>query len=763
MPQHSNLTLCYEAIQRIYRNAVVSHIRRRMTSSYPQEFSEKLAKPLQKEWAKMKESALERRHTGELLNEIADDFDLLGVNHFFSIFEVHLDVLCDFTAGVTEEQKKKEKQALLQWMKSIKNLRDPLSHPSNEDFTFEDSFVLMDCARRVLLRFGLNAEGEQIKALTEQLSGRPLSMLPGIEPLEDRLPPRESIVVDFIGRKRELDALWEWFSDPLSRKWFLAGEGGKGKSAIAYTFGTEVKFKAPSPFQIVLWLSAKKKAFQSGRTVPIAEPDFCNLDSALNCLLEEYGWANEIEAPPEGKRERVLELLDTFPALIIVDDIDSLEGDAEDAIEFFSDFVPKTKSKVLFTSRRTHFGMGNRTTHIGGLETNDAHSFIQSRCKLMELDLDLLPEKSIREIIRVTEASPLYIEDLLRLVSVVPAHEAVRLWREKGGDEARQYALGREQDMLSADARKVLVAACVAGRAVSMPEMEATTALSTERLAAALAELQRLFLVAKPHLIEGEQRFEVNINTRALVIKVEASSDLFRRIESAYKAVSGKVPDVGRGEIGAIIRQAVFHVRNHAQPKAEELLIKALEKYGENRDLLAFLGWVYRTWDPPRVNDARERFKRAHQLKYPGEEMYRHWSQMEINEREWSRAARAAEYGLKLIATSRLLLYLAGYSRSRLGKELLGGLHRERAKEELMLAKDSLERALMPPELLDLDARNLNADIFRALVLNSELLQDPPLLHSYLKRWQEEHPDDPNLQSERSRLTKLGLLKVQTE
>src|ERR1035437_5350097 len=95
---------------------------------------------------------------------------------FFNLFDQRYDDLCLPTLGIKEDQRKKEKQALVQWMKTIKNLRDPLSHPSEEDFSFEESFDLLYCARRVLLRLQLKPEADQIKDLMDALSGRPRSI-----------------------------------------------------------------------------------------------------------------------------------------------------------------------------------------------------------------------------------------------------------------------------------------------------------------------------------------------------------------------------------------------------------------------------------------------------------------------------------------------------------------------------------------------------------------------------------------------------------
>jgi tetratricopeptide (TPR) repeat protein len=371
----------------------------------------------------------------------------------------------------------------------------------------------------------------------------------------------------------------------------------------------------------------------------------------------------------------------------------------------------------------------------------------------MGVDLSILTKSLIAEIIKMTEASPLYIEDLVRLFALIPPHEATKAWKDKVGDEARLYALGREIDLLSKKACEVLVAACASPGPVSYPELEAVTGLSSDVLMGALGELQRLFLVPKPTLIEGEQRYEMNLNTRALVRKLYGASDLYRRVDAAHKAVSGRLIKAGRPQVAAIIRQAVFSVRNKDFRQAEQLLTKALEKFPNDADLLGFLGWVFKAWDPPRITDARENFKRAWQLKCDNEGMYKHWSRMELDLHEWTKAAESAERGLKLIPNGAQLLYYAGMARSRLGRELLRGMHNERAAEELTKAHSFLERALRSPESLEYGERKLNADIYRALVLNCDLRKDIKGLTDYFARWRGEHPDDPDAETEWVRLS----------
>jgi len=755
-----NLVVCYEGIQRIYRNAIVRFLRTKMHEAFPEAFEDKLRAPFQKEWDGVKQNALISRNTGELTASVSDDFDLLSVNHFFNLFDAYYDALLGASSGNAEE-KKRQKQTFLNWIKTIKNLRDPLSHPVEEDFSREDAFQILDCARRVLIRLNLVGDANQIKNLMDRLFITLMDIDAQTIPLEDRLPPRESIVVGFVGRDKELNELREWFFDPVSRRWALAGEGGKGKSALAYGFAVEVKLKAPKPFQAVLWLSAKKRRFLEGTTITIEDPDFSDLDSALSGLLTHYGWIEETDNPTESKRKRVLELLSEFPAFLVVDDIDSLETENENVIEFFSLHVPQTRSKVLFTSRRTIFGMGGTTTHVSGFTEDDTQKFILSRCQIMELDPAIFNKAVIQRIIKATEGSPLYIEDLLRLTAVVQsASEAIKLWEERGGNNARRYALGRECEKLTSPARKVLLAACIWPGPVSFAEIETVTGASRESITAAIQELQRLFLAPKPRLIEGEHRFEVNFNTRVLVREEFGSSEEYRRIQQAYRVISEGLQKIGRGDVGALIRQAVLLIRDYRHLEAEELLLKALQKYPSDPDLIGILGLVYKTWQPPRITDARERFNRSWQLKCLKQEMYEHWCRMEIKEYEWTRAAEAAEKGLKVLPDNRMLLYLAGYSHSRLAKELQGGLHHSKAQKEMSEARKLLEAALKAPNELEVRERSLNADIYRALVLACEMAADTKGMQHYFRLWRSEHPDDPHAASEWERVSKRYALQA---
>lgn len=747
-----NIVICYEGIQRIYRNAIVGYVRSRFQAAFPVDYAAKLRSPFQKEWDEIVKNASISRTTGELASKIQDDFDFLSVNHFFNLFDSYFDQLVVYKDSISIEQKRKQKQALLTWMKTVKSLRDPLSHPGEEDFTKEDAFQLLDCARRVLLGVDLQEGALNLKKLIDEVYS-PLAS--SRLALEDCLPPRESIVVDFIGRDKELTDLRDWFFDPVSRRWALAGEGGKGKSALAYNFAVEVKMSAPEPYQAVFWMSAKKRKFLEGATVSIESPDFSDLDSALISLLVNYGWVEEIAFPIETKRKLVLELLDKFPALLVVDDVDSIESENEDVIEFFSLQLPTTRSKVLFTSRRTIFGMGNATTYVSGFNEIDAERFIYSRCQLTGLDVALFSKKIVQKIVKITEGSPLYIEDLVRLTAIVNSvSDVIKIWEERGGHEARKYALGRECEILTTNARKILLAASIWSGPVSFSEIEAVTGSSRETITAGLQEVQRLFLAPKPRLIDGEQRFEINLNIRRLVREVYGATQEYRRIQIAYKTISDGVSNVGMGDVGALIKQALYLLRVFKYQEAEDTLLKALNKYPSHPDLIGFLGLVYKSWDPPRLTDAREKFLRASQLRCAKQEMYEQWCWMELREQEWVKAFEASEKGLKVLFNNKTLLYLAGYSKNRLARELQKGLHHGRAEREIVESRKYLEKALGITDDLDSKEKALSPKIYRALVVVCDMASDVKGIKEYFKLWLNECPNDPDAESEWDRISK---------
>ncbi len=752
--QMSCNSICYEAL-RVFRNTMVDYVRVRLGEVFPHDHIAKLRKPFATEWDGLKEKAVAARKSGGTETIVIDDYDLLDVGHLFNIFDVYFDKIFSVAALEGRNYPKPVKAKLLGNLKAIKDLRDPLSHPVTEEVSYEEAIGVMIDARQVLLSLGLEESAKRVASLMSSLP-RPESAFadetPQIESLVN-LPTEDSIYFDFVGRRELRDQLVEWFAQKNNKRCLLAGDGGKGKSAVAYKFARDLAEK-DEHYKLIAWLSAKKRKFEDGQTVPVDAPDFVDLESAIDRLLIHYGQLpSEVSESVEGKKIKLFQLLNEFPAFLVIDDIDTVLSD-EEVVGFFTFEVPNTQSTVLLTSRRAIPGI--KSFALKGFELLEAKNFIESRIELYDLDPTCCPPELAKQILEATDGSPLYMDDLMRLGRILPLANALGVWKEKKGDEARKYALQRELEKLSSDARRVLIAASINEEPVSFAELVAVLSFSEERVFDALAELQTLFLVPKPRLVEGEQRFALNANTRKLVQLVEGSSDLYQRIKVASKALAGEVPEVGRGVVSTLLRQAYLLTNSGKLPDAESLLLSALVKYPHTPDLEGFLGFVYKRWD--RYTDATKHFEEAHKLKSKNRETYRHWVKMEMALHEWTRAIAVADKALKLIPDFYEMKALRAECKVRSGTDLNRRLQKEKAFKLWDECAAELKVSFKDPDKLAQGEREISAAMYKTLIICLDCLGNHKDLKEWHTRWQKEHPDDPFVSRQREYIeTKRGL------
>lgn len=753
MSTFDNTVLTYAAIQRTFRNVVVRYVREKLRGRFGEAAEVELRKPFKaEEWEKVKSGAMEPRALGTVATAVVDEFDLMSVNHFYNVFEKHWEVLKPSNApvGVHEDVVKK---GLLGFLREVKSVRDPMSHPPEADLSREDAFRVIDSARRVLLTLNL----PDAETLQRQANDIWSGAAEPVTPLAARIPASDAIVQRFIGRETELLDLWRWLADRDARRWLLVGDGGKGKSALAYEFACSVRDRAPEGLIGVAWLSAKVRRFAEGEVLSDITPDFSTLDEALRQLLAFY------DKPPDAETETrellaiCLQLLEELPLLLVVDDVDSIETQEEDVVEFFSVRVPSTRSRVLFTSRRTLLGFGKTTTLVQGFDIPQGTQFIKSRVDMFDLDSRSFGTDSVKRLVRATDGSPLYLEDLLRLSAVAGSLDhAIRAWTERDGAEARRYALGRECEQLTPNAKKVLFAAAASGAPASHEELRGISGVRDENLLSALQELQRLFLIPKPTSADeagGEWRFELNSNTRRLVQEVYGGSVDYRRAVDAKRAISQGLPRDSRGYGASAIRQASFAVRAGELEKAEEILLRARDSEPANPEIHGFLGYVYKQWSPRRITDARDAFRRAAELRIRKRDTYFHWIRLEMDEKEAAVACEAADLGLKAVPGNRTLLYWGGRAYDLAARQLEAGLHRERASLARERALQYLAEAMTA---VDTEGGAPSAGmICKALALTAEAGADHRSVQKFLAQWKEADPSDAEADSDWQRLSGL--------
>lgn len=740
-----NNSICYQGIQRVFRNCVVAFLRERLRRIYPEDHISRVKKLFGEQWDKAAQNAATSRAIGGTATVIRDDYDLLGTNHFFEVFDRFYDKLFTVEAGQPSHLPKPVKTKFLGNLKTIKDGRDPLSHPVEEEISFEEAHHLLIEAKQILAWLGCETPAAELSALATKLDGGEGESLAIVR----RLPSEDSIYQEFVGRGTVLGELAACFANPDNRRCLLAGDGGKGKSAVAYRFAQLLSSERGN-FQLVIWLSAKRHQFQNGAISAIDLPDFATAEEAIDRLLGEYGaTASDLSGSPEEKRRLLMEYLNTLPAFIIADDIDSVLDDYE-VVSLFTHEIPHTRSAVLVTSRRDIPGI--RSFVLKGFDVAEAAEFVRSRVRLYGLTLATFTQALISEIVKVTDGSPLYMDDLLRLASILDVRSALRMWAEKKGDEARRYALQRELEQLSPEARRVLIAAAVTDDPISFAELESVLHLAEERLVLALTELQTLFLFPKPRTVEGEQRFQLNLNTKKLVRLVESGSDMYARIERESRALAGKLPKAGHGVIGSLIRQALLRSNAQQHSEAETILIDAIEKYPNEADLRGFLGRVYR--HVGRISDARAQFEAASKMKGSNRQMFLQWVRMEIKATEWSKAIAVAEKALKLDPGFYEMIERKIYAQRQAGFDFHRGLHREKAEKVWADAVHEGCRSIKAPEDLENGARQHNASMLCSIVICLGMLGRFDERDRWLERWEREHPDDPEVAREKEFLRK---------
>ena len=437
-----NNAICYQGIQRVFRNSVVSFLRERFPRLFPNDHNLRLKKLFGDDWTKAAENANLSRENLGTTTAIRDDYDLLGINHFYSVFDQYYDRLFSTDAGQPKNRPRPVKARFLGNVKAIKDGRDPLSHPVDEELSFEEAHHLLYSAQEVLKWLGCKTEAEELADLLSRLGGSEQEDVTMLR----RLPSEDSIYLDFVGRGSLLNELRVCFSNPDNRRCLLAGDGGKGKSAAAFRFAQALP-SAGGRFQLMIWLSAKQRRFHQGTTTSVESPDFSSAADAVDRLLIEYGATSEdMSKPPREKKQLLFEYLQEFPAFIIADDIDSVLED-EEVVSLFTHEIPHTQSAVLLTSRRSIPGI--RTFSVSGFDANEAEEFVKSRIRLYGLNSGTFTSSAIKTITKITDGSPLYMDDLLRLAKIVDLQTAINTWSDKGGRSTKICPSARDREIIN--------------------------------------------------------------------------------------------------------------------------------------------------------------------------------------------------------------------------------------------------------------------------------------------------------------------------
>lgn len=440
------------------------------------------------------------------------------------------------------------------------------------------------------------------------------------DPLEHNLPDRALVCSRFVGRRDDLGDLWTWLADDFSRVRLIAGEGGLGKTSLAYRFAEEVASRRVKPFEQVVWLTAKKRQFipseDSHRDNP--STDFDDANSLFKAIASANGCV-ESDFEGQGTRELMqlaIESCATTPSFLVVDDVDSLSPeDQQRALEL--GMRTPIRTKMLLTTRVNFSYSPDNVLKLNGLAPDEYKEYVQVVRE--RYGLQSIKDAKITQLRDVTGGSPLFTDSLLRLERRgLSLDQAINQWKGQKGLEARKAALQREIQQLSREAKRVLYVISHA-RSASFVELSRVLGYADQTLGDALQELAGLFLVSAPS-IGREARYTVEPNTGLLVLELAQTLgiDHTALVAAAQRARTDAV-GLGlqrrSGIVGLAIAQAIALMK-HGDPKAAlETVTSASKQLSKpNADLLLAIGRFSLKLKQPDREKASKVFAEAYDL-----------------------------------------------------------------------------------------------------------------------------------------------------
>ncbi|MCE8053320.1 hypothetical protein HOP61_18675 [Halomonas daqingensis] len=496
----------------------------------------------------------------------------------------------------------------------VKIMRDGPSKAGRSVRVFSADDVLMRSLDQCV-----KAEGsEHFKFL---FSARSFGGMQGskVKLLEHNLPDKQLICPKFVGRKREIALLWQWVAEPFDYTRVLAGDGGKGKTSIAYKFCEEFSQSSPQGFEKIIWLSAKEKQFSgiANDYYELNEADFTNSQDFLISLSGHCALLEEdvLGMSANGLKALVKQAISFFPSLVVVDNIDALEEDEQKKIVDFCRHLSSENVRFLITTRKKFSYSNDSCVDVSGMNLIEYKEYVAS----LEEKYGLSPFKAVtvEKMHEVSDGSPLLTQSIVRLHKAgLPLDKAISEWKGELGEDARNAAVRREIDSLSPEAQRALLAITYF-QSCSFTELRQVLAYPKLKLMDVVEELKALFLVDEPRIAQGEDRFAVSSTTSLLVGEMRRSmaSDhqaLLREVKN-LRSSEGEGKKGNRRRVGMVISQARALKKEGDFEKAFETIDNELARQKHHPDLILTKGWLHLENTPPDYDEARRNFRMAHE------------------------------------------------------------------------------------------------------------------------------------------------------
>ncbi|MCZ8261160.1 MAG: hypothetical protein O9333_13640 [Beijerinckiaceae bacterium] len=467
-------------------------------------------------------------------------------------------------------------------------------------------------------------------------------------PVHCSFPPSPATVKEFVNRGDLLSSLWAWFVLGDQPRLYLHGPGGSGKSTLAFEFarlladhGHTVRAKNGDRLDYVIYISGKETELNpfTGYQQVFVLRQFGNAQEQFEQILYHSGSLkqSELESATSEKIDGLLgELFSNFSGLIVLDDIDALSRRGLDTGEeslFMKAILASKRTRILYTLRFPPAHALNSALAVPGLEpSSEFFEFLEVCCK--QFAVSSPPERSIPKIQEVTNRLPLLVETVVGLRRYSGNYDdALHLFHERGGDEARRYLYQREYDRLdnTGKSRQVLAGLLLLREPISFSAFAGLFQFSREQVREALSECSSVFLSTFEGA-DGETMYQLTPPCVPFIQLVSEELTYFNVLAARVKHFKSEGIRATPEEAAVIVSMETLIRRKSFQdivdigenfPKHAAVLV--------NPKVQSLLGQAYSELGSDLREKARECFKHAEGLGHRDVFMMRRWFNMELN------------------------------------------------------------------------------------------------------------------------------------
>lgn len=467
--------------------------------------------------------------------------------------------------------------------------------------------------------------------------------------IENNLPPRDPNLIQFVGRKQSLEALWNWITESKKPIRVLTAAGGLGKTTVAFEFASQLLDRPGAGLDKIVWLSGKKITYAStlGKLVPTTRCDFESVDDLLDNFLIQVGFTEQEVFEAADRDEKVSKCIEAFTALsilLVIDDVDSLEKEEQNELFYvishiiISSSVHNDNSRVLFTSRLELLTGKEQRITLQGFEGAEFEEYLSVNVDHLIDDPAL--KKSImaskEKILDASGGSPIFITSIVRLVSLGhDVRHAVTEWRGKNGEQIRAFAFEREIAQLTAPQKEILYALQLLSRA-RVEEIKDICGLTSVEIEHSLATLKEYHLYAtKGDPIAGTI-LEVPEPIRLMhdITRNQIPEVSRKKIEHACLHAKKNNEDPVR-RIALIVSQTVKHWKNNDHEVAEKYLGEEIAKYNKTGELYCLRGRTRLSIRGRRPSEIERDFEAAEKYGCNTFDLLKYWYILKIRSKDW--------------------------------------------------------------------------------------------------------------------------------